>query len=129
MLADTGPLYAMRDPGDERYDRAREELRRIGEAGLTVAVPYPVLLEAYTLVMRKLGLPQARGFLAELEEKYPFVLASRGDHDAAANTVRRYPDQEITLVDALICAMGLRLAAPVWTHDHHLDIVGAPVWR
>ncbi len=119
----------MRDPGDERRDRAREELRRIGEESLTVAVPYPVLLEPYTLVMRKLGLHQARGFLAELEEKYPFVPATRGDHASAADTVRRYPDQDITLVDAVICSMGLRLAAPVWIHDRHLDIVGAPVWR
>lgn len=129
MLADTGPLYAMRDPDDERHHRAREELRRIGEAGLTVAVPYPVLLEAYTLVMRKLGLLQARSFLTEIEEKYPFVLAGRGDHATAIGTVRRYPDQEITLVDALVFALGIRLAAPVWTHDYHLDILGARVWR
>ena len=78
MVADTGPLYAMWDPDDERHRRATEEIARVGEEGLTVAVPYPVLLEAYTLVMRKLRLDEARGFLDELEEKYPFVVAGAG---------------------------------------------------
>ncbi len=91
MVADTGPLYAMWDPDDERHRRATEEIARVGEEGLTVAVPYPVLLEAYTLVMRKLRLDEARGFLDELEEKYPFVVAGAEDHRAAAVAVRRYP--------------------------------------
>lgn len=129
MLADTGPLYAMRDPDDARHSRAREELARLGAQGMTAAVPYPVLLEAYSLVMRKLGLREARGFLSEIEERYPFVLAERPDHAAATATVRRYPDQDVTLVDAVVSAMGSRLSVPVWTHDHHFDVVGASVWR
>ncbi|MDP9411660.1 MAG: hypothetical protein M3R38_06235 [Actinomycetota bacterium] len=127
MLADTGPLYAMRDPDDARHSRACEELARLGAEGLTAAVPYPVLLEAYSLVMKKLGVREARGFLSELEEKYPFVLAERRDHEAASATVRRYPDQDVTLVDAVVFAMGSRLSVPVWTHDHHFDVVGAAV--
>ena len=129
MLADTGPLYAMRDPDDERHRRATGELARIGEERLTVAVPYPVLLEAYTLLMRKLGLKEARGFLDELEEKYPFVLAGVEDHRAASRAVRRYPDQDVTLVDAVLYAISRRLEVPVWTHDYHFDVLGAPVWR
>lgn len=129
MLADTGPLYAMRDSDDERHVRAREELERIGEAGLTVAVPYPVLLEAYTLVMRKLGPAQARGFLTELEEKYPFVVAGREDHQGASAAISRYPDQDMTLVDAVLHAISSRLEVPVWTHDHHFDVMESRVWR
>lgn len=129
MLADTGPLYAMRDPSDERHSRARKELAGLGAEGVTAAVPYPVLLEAYSLVMRKLGLAEARGFLSEIEERYPFVLAEREDHEAASATLRRYPDQDVTLVDAVVVAMGSRLSVPVWTHDHHFDVVGASVWR
>lgn len=129
MLADSGPLYAMRDPDDERHTRARAELLRIGEQTLTVAVPYPVLLESYTLVMRKLGLSQAQAYLVELEHKYPFVLAEREDHQGAARTIKRYPDQDITLVDAVLHELSLRLDVGVWTHDHHLDTLGAQVWR
>lgn len=77
MLVDTGPLYAMRDPDDSRHSRAREELDGLGARGMTAAVPYPVLVEAYSLVLRKLGAREARGFLSEVEEKYPFVLRPR----------------------------------------------------
>ena len=128
VLADTGPLYAMRDPDDERHGRAREELAKIGKENLTIAVPYPILLEAYTLVMRRLGLDEARGFLDELEEKYPFVVAGPADHQKAAETVNRYPDQEITLVDAVLDAISKRLEVPVWTHDHHFNVLGSMVW-
>lgn len=129
VLTDTGPLYALRDPDDARHARARGELARLGGGGLAVAVPYPVLLEAYSLVMRKLGLVEARAFLSDVETAYPFVLADRPDHEEASRSVRRYPDQDITMVDAVVSAMASRLSLPVWTHDHHFDTLGAEVWR
>ena len=129
MLADTGPLYALRDPDDGRHARARGELEGLGAGRLTVAVPYPVLLEAYSLVMRKLGLAEARAFLSDVEATYPTVLADRPDHQEASRSVRRYPDQDVTMVDAVVAAMASRLSAPVWTHDHHFDTLGATVWR
>ena len=128
VLADTGPLYAMRDPDDERHERAREELIRIRQERLTVVVPYPILLEAYTLVMQRLGLVEARGFLDELEEKYPFVAAGAEDHREASSAVRRYSDQKITLVDAVLHAISKRLEVPIWAHDHHFGVLGSSVW-
>lgn len=129
MLADTGPLYALRDPDDGRHARAGGELRRLGTSRLAVAVPYPVLLEAYSLVMRKLGLSEALAFLSHIEAAYPTLLAERPDHEAASRSVRRYPDQDITMVDAVVASMAARLSVPVWTHDHHFDTLGAEVWR
>ena len=129
MLADTCPLYALRDPDDARHARASGELKRLGAGRLTVAVPYPVLLEAYSLVMRKLNLAEARAFLSHVEATYPTVLADRPDHEEASRSVRRYPDQDVTMVDAVVAAMASRLSVPVWTHDHHFDTLGAAVWR
>ena len=55
VLADTGPLYALADPSDQFHERARCELARLESTGLQVVVPYAVLCESYTLVMRRLG--------------------------------------------------------------------------
>jgi predicted nucleic acid-binding protein len=33
------------------------------------------------------------------------------------------------LVDAVIAEVADRLDAPVWTFDHHFDVMGANVWR
>lgn len=128
VLADTGPLYAMWDPDDELYGRTQEESTKITDENLAIAVPYPILLEAYTLVMRKLGFDEARGFLGEIEKNYSFVIAGADDHRKAADAVRRYPDQGITLVDAVLDAISKRLEVPVWTHDHHFNILGNFVW-
>jgi len=80
---------------DGLHDRARGEVGRLGGSGLTAAVSYPpVLLEAYSLVMRKLGLVDASAFPSYVEAVYPSVLADRPDHEEASGSVRRYPDQD-----------------------------------
>ena len=88
-----------------------------------------MLLEAYSLVMRKLGLAEARAFLSHVETSYPLALADRPDHEEAARSVRRYPDQDITMVDAVVSAMASRLSVPVWTHGYHFDTLGTEEWR
>ena len=55
MLADSGPLYAARDPDDTHHDRSQHDLKRLQNQNLKVIVPYPILLESYSLIMRKLG--------------------------------------------------------------------------
>jgi predicted nucleic acid-binding protein len=55
VLADTGPLYAAADPDDAHHKRARRELSRLGAARYEVVVAYPILFEAYTLVLFRLG--------------------------------------------------------------------------
>ena len=55
VLADTGPLYAARDPDDDPHGRSQNDLGRLRTHKLKVVVPYPILLESYSLVMRKLG--------------------------------------------------------------------------
>jgi predicted nucleic acid-binding protein len=66
VLADTGPLYAARDPNDDNHERSQHELRRLKSQNLKVVVPYPTLLESYSLVMRELGIRTAHEFLEEV---------------------------------------------------------------
>jgi uncharacterized protein len=129
VLADTGPLYAARDPNDDNHERSQRELRRLILQNLKVVVPYPTLLESYSLVMRELGIRTAHEFLEEVVRGSIFENASSEDFQKASSRVLRYKDQDITLVDAVIAEVADRLDAPVWTFDHHFDVMGANVWR
>jgi len=42
--------------------------------------------------------------------------------------LRNYPDQKITLHDAALAIVSRDLAIPVWTFDHHLELMGAQIW-
>jgi hypothetical protein len=66
VLADTGrPLYALADPSDRFHDRAHRELETIMSRNNPVLVIFPVLCEARTLVLRRLGGKYAVGWLSE----------------------------------------------------------------
>lgn len=41
----------------------------------------------------------------------------------------RFPDQRITLCDAVTAVLSKRLILPVWTYDYHFDVMQVPVWR
>jgi hypothetical protein len=61
VLAYTGPLYAFADPSDQFHDRAHRELEIIVSRNNSVLVVFPVLCEAHTLVLRRLGGRYAAG--------------------------------------------------------------------
>lgn len=129
VLADTGPLYAAVDRRDAHHRRALREMARLEETGSAVVVPYPVVLEAYSLVMRRMGTGVAFDWLADLLEGSSWFNPEASDYHAAARLVQRYPDQEVTLVDATLAVLTVRLGLAVWTYDHHFDILRAEVWR
>lgn len=128
-LADTGPLYAVGDPTDSLHERALEEQKRLEVEGLNVVVSYATLQETHGLVLRKLGLVQAKTLLRELVRTTFFLVPAEEDHRRAIRRVLRYPDQDISLADAINAEISDRIGAPVWTYDHHFDIMGARVWQ
>ena len=129
MLADTGPLYAAWDRDDTHHERSQRDQDRLKGRNLKVVVPYPALLESYSLVMRKLGNMKAHEFLTQVVSTAILENATTEDYQEAFVTVLPYRDQDITLFDAVIAEMSVRLEAPVWTYDHHFDMLGADVWR
>ncbi len=126
---DTGPLYALRDLSDSRHERAREELEHLRAQRLRLVVPFPTLIESHALVQRKLGLAQAGSFLRHLVRTAVLLTPTEEDYRGAIRRVSRYPDQDISLTDAVNVEIGARLEVPVWTYDHHFDVMGARVWR
>ena len=128
VLADTGPLYALSDPSDQHHQRAREQTTRLAAEGYLVAVTYPTISETYTLVLRRLGAHYAHGWIQQLLDGVVVINPEPGDYQEAVLRVVRYPDQLITLFDALIAVLAEKMRQPVWSYDHHFDLMRAVRW-
>jgi predicted nucleic acid-binding protein len=129
VLADTGPLYAAIAPRDAYYTRARSELEELIASRWDVVAVEPTVCEAYTLIMQRLGITFAHRWLNELSMGTVLLIPTAEDYRLARSLVMRYPDQDLTLFDALVAIISQRTGFPVWTYDHHFDVLRVPVWR
>jgi predicted nucleic acid-binding protein len=128
VLADTGPLYAAVDPHDARHKQALEELRKLAREKREVVVAYPILLEAYTMVVHRLGRNAASDWLADMADA-ALVNPTSEDYRQAVARIGAMTNQPITLFDATVAALATRLGLEVWTYDHHFDVMRVGVWR
>lgn len=128
VLADTGPLYAAVDPHDAHHKRARAEQRELDREKREVVVAYPILLEAYTMVLRRLGRNAAADWLTDMTNA-AVVNPTPEDYRQAIARVGALAGQSITLFDATVAALATRLDLEVWTYDHHFDVMRVAVWR
>ena len=128
VLVDTGPLYALADPSDQYHLRAQTELDRIVSANQSVAVTYPTLAEAYTLVLRRLGIAYAHQWVQQLMDGSVLINPEPGDYVRASTLILHFQDQSITLFDAVVATMSERLRYAVWTYDRDFDLMGVKRW-
>ena len=129
VLADTGPLYATLDPRDDKFEQARKDVSHLNSERLSVAVSFPVLCESYSLVLYRLGMDRARSWLEEVRGRASLINPTPQDYEAAADLMSGYPDQRLSLFDAVTAILSNRLMLPVWTYDHHFDVMRVEVWR
>ena len=129
VLADTGPLYALTDPSDQYHARSRAELSVIEARNFKVAVSYATLCETHTLILRRLGGPYARQWLAEMLDGALLLNPEAADYSLAATQLTRFPDHPLTLVDAVTAVVSRRLEIPVWTFDRHFATMRTKLWR
>lgn len=129
LLADTGPLYALAVPRDGLHTRAQEELSRLQAQGLDLLICQPILLETHKLLMRQAGSYFANRYLDTLVESTHVINPQSNQYKAARVLAARYPDQSLTLYDALLAVLSKTLDTPIWTFDKHFDILMANVWR
>ncbi len=92
-------------------------------------VAYPILWECHALLLRRRGSVTASSWLTEVTESAISLAPTDDDHRAALRRLVQYKDQPITLFDSVLAVMSERLAFPVWTYDHHVDVMSAAVWR
>ncbi len=129
VLADTGPLYAALDPDDDNHERARDDIERLNSEGLGVMVAYPTLCEGYSLILYRLGIMVAHGWLEELQEYASLINPMPEDYRRASERLLGYRDRGFSLFDAVTAGLSERLELPVWTYDHHFDVMRVQVWR
>lgn len=128
VLADTTPLYAAASARDQYHARAQAELGALERGGWTVAATVPTVMETYTLMLHRLGIPAAQQFLDTLLGAVTLIAPTEEDVAAAMASVQSYRDQPFTLFDTLLAAVSNRLALPVWTYDAHFDVLRGVRW-
>ena len=128
MLADAGPLYAAVDPSDLRHQQARRELQRLSQDRCNVIVSFSTLLEVHSLVLRKIRRSIALRWLQEMADA-TLINPTPEDYRQASAKLADFTDQSITLFDATLAVVALRAGLPVWTYDHHFEVMRVPVWR
>ena len=128
VLADTGPLYAAVDPEDEHHARALLELQKLNRDRQEIVILYSTLLEAYSLIMFRLGRDVASNWLLDMAQT-ALVNPTSEDYWQAAARIRALTDQSITLFDAVAAVVATRLKVDVWTYDHHFDVMRVGIWR
>ncbi|MDJ0662111.1 MAG: hypothetical protein QNJ42_21885 [Crocosphaera sp.] len=129
IIADTGPLYAAIDIDDQYHQRSQQELKIINQQKLAIIVPYPIYLETHKLILQSLGITSALRFTRDIEKQINFINPTPEDYQAATSIITKFPDQKITLFDAVTVILANQINLPVWTYDYHFDIMKAKVWR
>ena len=129
VIADTGPLYAAIDRSDNYHRRAQSELTRLSQEQFDILIAFPTLFETYTLILRRLGRHTSFRWLKEIRNGSTIVAPRLEDYREAYEKVLRYSDQSISLFDALVSVLAGRAKIPVWTYDHHFDVMRSRVWR
>src|SRR5579859_3706307 len=128
VLADAVALYAIADESDSLHERAMRDLARIEDDDREVMVAYPTAIETYSLVLKRMGLAAAGRWMNYMFDAV-LVNPSPEDYRQAMAKIRALSGQDISLFDATVAALALRLGVQVWTYDHHFDVMRVPVWR
>ena len=119
VIADTGPLVALFDRGDEHHEWAKSNLGRITEALLTSE---SVVGEVLFLLA---GMPRSRErFLQFWTEGGLYVVSqAEADKTALIALLRKYADIAMSLADASIVRLSeIHADAKVWSLDSDFKV-------
>ena len=104
-------------------------MARIAHEGWEVIIPGPIVMETYSLLLRRVRLEAARSWLEGVGTRAAVIAPNVDDYEAAVAQVGRYPDHRLSLFDAQLSVLAQRFGLPVWTYDADFDVLGIPVWR
>jgi predicted nucleic acid-binding protein len=119
VIADTGPLVALFDRGDQHHAWAHAGLSRIREPLLTVEA---VVGEVLFLLR---DLPRSRAAFLEFWSEGGLVLSTAANRELPSliAILRKYADMDISLADAALVRLSeLHAAASVWTLDRDFRV-------
>ncbi|MGI8476564.1 MAG: type II toxin-antitoxin system VapC family toxin [Thermomicrobiales bacterium] len=117
------------DPRDQHHVQSRDDLQRIESDRAEILIYLPTLFESHVLIARRLGMTAGLRWLDDIRSGTAVLQIQPTDLDEASRILRRLPDQTVTLFDAALAVISRLLDLPVWTYDHHFDVMGVRVWR
>jgi predicted nucleic acid-binding protein len=108
-------------PRDEHHQRAVALLGGLRREGVAVLCPLTSALELHRnlLYIKPPRVSQALQTVTRVLGLYLLQLPISEDVRAGLEVMGRYPDQSISLFDAITASMAKRLDARVLTFDHH----------
>lgn len=131
VLLDTGPIYGLLDAHDQYHADALKLFGYLEKWGTIVNLAYPALLEAHRLMLVRAGgdVAKAHTRVAALFEMATVLYPVAADGNNAYMTLERMGDQRISLTDATIAAMAVRLDLRALTFDkRRFELMGAAVY-
>jgi predicted nucleic acid-binding protein len=132
VLLDTGPVIALVTERDHNHSWATAAFAQIETEKRGARLPYPAAVELHRFLLFQKP-PRVTAVLAIFDTiltAYPLTMPTAEDVAAATESMARYPDQKISLVDATIAAMTRRERRPVLTLDErHFELLGAESYR
>lgn len=128
VLADTTPLYAAFTPRDQYHNQAQGDLRRLERERIPVGVLTTTIAEAHTLILYRHGVAPARAWIESVTPSATPIHPTMADFRSALDRISRYPDQRLTIFDALLYVVSERLKVPIWSYDRHFDVLRANRW-
>lgn len=123
---DTSALIAFVD----RSDAHHHTFRRLFSDPPALLTSTLVIAEGHAWFLRRYDRTRALQFLAMVDDMSPMSVAGvgRDEQTKAAAILRRYPDQDMTLTDAVgLYLMALKRIPVCWSTDFHLGITGVPL--
>lgn len=129
LIVDTGVFYALLDSDDSYHKQAQAELNQVIRQNLKLYTSFPVLLESYSLILYRLGFIVAQDFLKYCDDCIEIINPVPEQYQKAQLKITQYPDQKITLVDAITAILSEEEQLLVWSYDFHFDIMQSTRWR
>jgi len=123
---DTSALIALCD----RSDTHHALFRRMFSDPPALVTTALVIGEGHAWFARRFDVTRGLRFLAMIEAMKPLrtVAVGRREQEAGIVLLRRFPDQRLTLADAVgLHVMEARKIRSCWSTDRHLGLTGVPL--
>ena len=122
---DTSALIAFADSSDSHHPL----FRRLFSVPPPLVTTPLVIAEGQAWFLKRFDRHRGLQFLS-MVESFPLKVIAIGTEDlqAAADVLRRFSDQDLTVVDACgLVLMGSRRSGVCWSTDFHLRLTGVPL--
>ena len=127
VFVDSGAWIALSDTRDKYHVVAKGQFRTLVEERVNLVTTNLVITEVYTIIRRTGGYDPAMRFLRSTREsvRLKVIFSDRALEDQAGEILRKYKDQDFSLVDAVSFAVMQELEIEeAFAFDRHFTVAG-----